>query len=189
MTRASFGIGLALILSSPTRLWAKETRMSVPAFDKLLAERTRVHEVIVFHVSDATMTLITLYPEKIETYPDVEKHIVTGAEQISEIFANLVEGHPVSGGGAAECRWKLVFKDAAGKRLCELYIAGIGPPVASIGDDAFEFANHDHNPALWLRKRFSPSDEKFFSKSGSSAEGARVHGGANNPRRPVSWPN
>ncbi len=141
--------------------------MSVPAFDALLAERTRVHEVIVFHVSDATMTLIALYPEKIETYPDVEKHIITGAEQISEIFAHLVEGHPVSGGGAAECRWKLVFLDAVGKRLCELYISGIGPPVGLIGDDAIEFTNREHNPAKWLRKRFSPADEKFFSKSSS----------------------
>ncbi len=140
--------------------------MSVPAFDALLAERTRVHEVLVFHVSDSLLTYSTIGPWDVETYRGVEKHIITGAEQIAEVFAHLVEGHPVSGGFAAECRWKLVFVDAAGKRLCELYLSGMAP-VGLIGDDAIEFTNHGHEPAKWLRKRFSPLDEKFFSKSSS----------------------
>ena len=123
--------------------------------------RRHIRRVDVFHVSQTITTRTAIHPERLESNADVVRQEVDDPSRIDAIFAHVAEAKASPSDRSTEYRWKLVFIDADGKRLSELYASAIAPN-GMIDGKTVAFANETLQ--RWLRSEFAPEDAAFFKK-------------------------
>jgi hypothetical protein len=136
---------------------AKEHAMSTgSSISHLSSVMTHATELTVYHVDSYIATRTPIAAAALETYPDVEVHVIKDHATIEKAYAEFEASHPTPGTVHKEYRWKLAFADASKHRLAEIYVAAFaangavdGEPIA-FGSDTL---------VKWLRATFAPHEE------------------------------
>jgi hypothetical protein len=145
-----------LVASALLAAPVKGTTMTATSSIETAMEKGRAaRQLTVYHVDAYTTTRTAIRPDQLEKFPGVEVHVTREQGSIGSALAALHASVPASTSETREYRWKLVFADASGVRLLEVYASSF-QPYGRIDEMPVAFANDDL--VTWLRTTFAPNE-------------------------------
>ena len=103
----------------------------------------RTHALDLFHIDQMISTRTPIDPEKLETFPDVERKHITDAGDIAGFYAALEKAKPMATHTGTEYRWKAVAYGAEGERIAEIYASAISHYGRLGTSSLFQFSNDE----------------------------------------------
>jgi hypothetical protein len=119
--------------------------------DELHHAREHATELTVYHIGALVSTLTAIMPDTIETRSGVKKRVVHERAEVLADLDTVIAAQPAPVAERTEYRWKLVFTDAAGARLLEVYAETSGR-FGMIGEQPVRF--HDDALLAHLNARY-----------------------------------